>query len=171
MTTRNRILKMHPATLVLLSFLVAIVVGALLLKLPFAAKAGAISWVDAVFTATSAICVTGLTVVDTGSRFTLFGQCIILLLIQVGGLGVMTISVSLFQWVGRGISIRQRLAMQELFAAAPRKDIFSLVSSIIQFTLWAELVGAILLTVCWTRELGFFKSRLLRSLSLHCRFL
>ncbi len=158
MTTRNRILKMHPATLVLLSFLVAIIVGANLLKLPFAAKAGAISWVDAVFTATSAICVTGLTVVDTGSRFTFFGQCIILLLIQVGGLGVMTISVSLFQWVGRGISIRQRLAMQELFAAAPRKDIFSLVSSIIQFTLWAELVGAILLTICWTRELGFFKA-------------
>lgn len=156
--TPSRLLKMHPATLVLLSFLMAIIVGAVLLKLPFAAKAGAISWVDAFFTATSAICVTGLTVVDTGSRFTFFGQCIILLLIQVGGLGVMTISVSLFQWVGRGISIRQRLAMQELFAAAPRKDIFSLVSSIIRFTLWAELVGAIFLTVCWTRELGFFKA-------------
>jgi trk system potassium uptake protein TrkH len=162
---------MHPATLVLLSFLAAIVLGALLLKLPFAAKAGAISWVDAYFTSTSAICVTGLTVVDTGSRFTIFGQCVILLLIQVGGLGVMTISVLLFQWVGRWISIRQRLAMQELFTAAPRKDIFSLVNSIILFTLWAELVGAILLTVCWIRELGFFKAAyfgLFHSVSAFC---
>ncbi|MBI5896129.1 MAG: ATPase [Desulfobacterales bacterium] len=158
MMTRNRLLKMHPASLVLLSFLAAIVLGALLLKLPIAVGAGAVSWVDAFFIATSAICVTGLTVVDIGSRFTLFGQCIILLLIQVGGLGVMTISVALFQWVGWGASIRQRLAMQELFAAAPRKDILSLVNSIIVFTVWAELIGAILLTICWAPELGFFKA-------------
>jgi trk system potassium uptake protein TrkH len=158
MATRNRILKMHPANLVLFSFLLAIVLGASLLKLPFAANAGAISWIDAFFTATSAVCVTGLTVVDTGSRFTLFGQGIILLLIQVGGLGVMTISVALFQWIGRGVSIRQRLAMQELFAAAPRKDIFSLVSSIMLFTLCAELIGTVLLTACWIGEFGFFKA-------------
>ncbi len=158
MAFRSTILKMHPATLVLLSFLAAIAAGAVLLMLPVATTHGAITWVDAFFTATSAICVTGLTVLDTGSRFSLFGQCILLLLIQVGGLGVMTISVALFNWIGRGISIRQRLAMQELFSAAPRKDIFSLVKSIILFTLWSELIGAIILTACWAREFGFVKS-------------
>ncbi|MBI5064328.1 MAG: ATPase, partial [Desulfatitalea sp.] len=147
MTVRNRVLKMHPATLVLTSFLGAIAVGTLLLTLPIATKSGTISWVDALFTATSAICVTGLTVVDTGSRFSLFGQCTILVLIQIGGLGLMTISVALFQWLGRGVSFRQRMAMQELFAAAPRKDIFSIVKSIIWFTLWAELIGTFLLTI------------------------
>lgn len=158
MTVRNRVLKMHPATLVLTSFLGAIAVGTLLLTLPIATKSGTISWVDALFTATSAICVTGLTVVDTGSRFSLFGQCTILVLIQIGGLGLMTISVALFQWLGRGVSFRQRMAMQELFAAAPRKDIFSIVKSIIWFTLWAELIGTFLLTIYWTREFGFFKA-------------
>lgn len=158
MTVIHRILKMHPANLVLVTFLVAIAVGTVLLKLPLATTTGAVSWVDALFMATSAICVTGLTVMDPGSRFSLFGQCVLLFLIQIGGLGVMTISVALFQWIGRGISIRQRLAMQELFAAAPRKDIFNLVKSIILFTFGAELVGAICLTICWIREFGFFKS-------------
>ncbi|NLD38141.1 MAG: hypothetical protein GX654_14845 [Desulfatiglans sp.] len=86
-------------------------IGVLLLKLPFSVKTGSISWVDAIFTSTSAVCVTGLVVVDTGSFFTLFGQCIILLLIQIGGLGVMTVSVLLFRWLGKSISFRQRMGI------------------------------------------------------------
>jgi trk system potassium uptake protein TrkH len=158
MTVRSRAFKMHPASLVLISFIGAILLGTLLLKLPIATQGGPIAWVDALFTAASAICVTGLTVLDPGSRFSLFGQCTIMLLIQVGGLGVMTISVALFQWLGRGVSFRQRMAMQELFAAAPRTDIFNLVKSIILFTLWAELIGAGLLTLHWAGELGFFRA-------------
>ena len=76
---------MHPATLVLSSFLLVISLGALILKLPAATCGGYLDWIDAFFTATSAVCVTGLVVVDTGVFFTLFGQVVILILIQIGG--------------------------------------------------------------------------------------
>jgi len=158
MTLRTRILKTHPATLVLASFLVATTMGAFVLKLPICTKAGHIPWVDALFTATSAVCVTGLVVVDTGVYFTTFGQLVILMLIQIGGLGVMTISVALFQWVGRNVSFRQRMVMQDLFAHTPREDIFKLVKSIVLFTFSAEVTGAILLTVHWSRELPFMQA-------------
>ena len=157
MTLRSRILKAHPATLILASFLLAIFLGMFMLKLPISTKAGHIQWIDALFTATSAVCVTGLAVVDTGSFFTLFGQWVILALIQVGGLGVMTISVSLFQWMGRSVSFRQRMVMQDLFAHTPRQDILGLVKSIFLFTLGAEILGSALLTIHWCREMPFTK--------------
>ena len=153
MTLRSRLLKAHPATIVLASFLLTIGMGTLLLKLPFASQAGRIPWVDALFTATSAVCVTGLVVVDTGGYFTLFGQIVILILIQIGGLGVMTVSVTLFRWIGRSVSFRHRMVMQDLFAHTPREDIFGLVKSIVLFTVVAELIGGALLTIHWHGEL------------------
>jgi trk system potassium uptake protein TrkH len=146
MKLRAKILKLHPAIIVLSSFLLAIVSGALLLKLPISTTNGYISWIDAFFTATSAVCVTGLTVVDTGSFFSVFGQCIILTLIQVGGLGVMTISVVFFRWLGKNISFRHRMIIQDLFTHTPREDILGLVKSIMFFTFGTELLGAIFLT-------------------------
>lgn len=158
MTLRTRILKAHPATLILASFLLAITVGTFILKLPIATKTSHIPWVNALFTATSAVCVTGLVVVDTGSYFTVFGQCVILSLIQIGGLGVMTISVALFRWIGRSVSFRHRMVIQDLFAHTPREDIFGLVKSIVLFTLGAEVIGAVLLTIHWSRELPFLRA-------------
>lgn len=155
MTLRTRMLKAHPATLVLASFLLAISIGTLLLMLPYSSKAGHIPWMDALFTATSAVCVTGLVVVDTGGHFTVFGQSVILALIQIGGLGVMTISVVLFRWIGHSVSFRHRKVMQDLFAHTPRADIFGLVKSIVLFTAGAELIGAVFLTIHWSRELPF----------------
>lgn len=154
-TLKNRFQKLSPATLVLASFSLTILVGSILLSLPFSTSGGSISWIDALFTATSAVCVTGLIVVDTGTYFTAIGQGVILCLIQVGGIGVMTIAVVLFRWVGRKISFHQRMAMQELFSHKPRGDILSLVKSIIVFTLAAELVGAVLLFIHWSQELSF----------------
>lgn len=153
MTIHSRILKMHPAALVLASFLLLISIGTLLLKLPISSVVGHIAWIDAFFTATSAACVTGLIVVDTGSYFTVFGQCVILTLIQIGGLGLMTISVTFFQWIGRSISIRHRMAMHDLFSHTPRADIFSLIKSIVLLTFGAEIVGGLMLTLHWSREL------------------
>ncbi len=158
MKFQKRILKVHPATLMLVSFLLAITIGTLLLKLPISTKSGHILWVDALFTSTSAVCVTGLIVVDTGSYFTIFGQCVILMLIQIGGLGVMTISVGLFRWIGKSISFRHRMIMQDVFAHTPRADILSLVKSIIFFTLGAEFIGAVLLTIHWSQTLSFPKA-------------
>ena len=153
MKIQRTLLKAHPATLVLASFLLAIVVGTFLLKMPISSTAGRLPWIDALFTSTSAVCVTGLVVVDTGSYFTAFGKGVILVLIQVGGLGVMTISVFLFQWLGRSVTFRQRMAMQDLFAHTPRQDILGLVKSILLFTLAAETIGSLLLWGHWSREL------------------
>ncbi len=158
MTLRNQILKAHPAILVLASFLVAIAVGTLLLMLPISTRSGSIPFVDALFTASSAVCVTGLIVVDTGTFFTRYGQCVILALIQIGGLGVMTISVALFRWIGKSISFRQRMVMQDLFAHTPRADILNLVKSTVFFTLAAEALGSALLFFHWNHELPFLKA-------------
>ncbi|MCM2287069.1 MAG: TrkH family potassium uptake protein [Desulfobacula sp.] len=155
MNFRSHILKMNPATLILLSFLLVILSGTLLLKIPVSTTARDIPWIDALFTATSAVCVTGLTVVDTGTCFTGFGQCVILALIQVGGLGLMTISVALFHWMGRRISFHQRMAMQDLFSSKPREDIFNLVRSIVLMTLGVEFLGAVFLTLHWSQEFTF----------------
>ncbi|MBN1841002.1 MAG: hypothetical protein JW883_01820 [Deltaproteobacteria bacterium] len=101
MTFRARLLKIHPAVIVLASFLLAIIVGSIILKLPISTINAEIPWVDSFFTATSAVCVTGLVVVDTGSYFTFFGQCVILVLIQIGaspgscGGGVKTTTLAL----------------------------------------------------------------------------
>ena len=153
MSISTRIQRTHPATWVLVSFLLTIVVGTVALKLPVATHAGSLSWLDALFTATSAVCVTGLVVVDTGSCFTVFGQVIILILIQIGGLGVMTVSIVMFRWLGRTISFRQRMIVQNLFSHTPRADIVRLVKHVVLFAAAVELLGVISFTVHWSREL------------------
>ena len=141
--------RLHPATLMLLSFLAAIVLGTGLLLLPPATVGGHIAPIDALFTATSAVCVTGLVVQDTGGFFTGFGQAVILVLIQLGGLGIMTVSVTFFQLLGRRVSFRQHMAMQDIFTHTPRRDIYLLLRSIFLFTLVAEAIGALVLFICW----------------------
>ena len=144
--------KHHPATIIILSFLDCISVGTALITLPVSNASGYISFMDALFTVTSAVCVTGLTVLDTGSHFTLFGQAVILILIQVGGLGLMTISVVFFKFIGMNVSFQHRRVMQESFAHTPRKDIYALLKSIFIFSGLTELLGAVLLTIYWSRD-------------------
>ena len=145
------LLKLHPATLLILSFVSLIITGTFLLKLSIATNVGYIPLIDAVFTATSAVCVTGLVVVDTGSYFTIFGQCVILMLIQIGGLGVMTVSVMLFKLIGKNITFRQRMALQDMFAHTPRADIFQLLKTIFIFTAIVELIGICVFFIHWVR--------------------
>lgn len=142
-------LNMHPAAMIIFGFVGVILAGAGLLMLPAATRSGHIPAIDALFTATSAVCVTGLTVLDTGSYFTVFGQFIILFLIQVGGLGVMTVSVMLFKLVGKNISFRQRMAIQDVFAHTPREDIFQMMRTIFIFTAAVEAIGALILFARW----------------------
>jgi trk system potassium uptake protein len=145
--------KKHPATPILAGFLFVIISGTVLLKLPVSTANGYITWIDAFFTATSAVCVTGLIVVDTGSYFSVFGQIVILSLFQIGGLGVMTIAVLFFQWIGKQISLQQRILVQDLYSVAPRKDIFRLVSSVVIFTFTAEIIGMLLLYIRWSHTM------------------
>ena len=90
-----------------------IICGSFLLSLPIASKGEPLGAVDALFTATSAVCVTGLVVADTGTQFTYFGQAVILVLIQLGGLGLMTMATMMAILLGKRISFRNRLIMQE----------------------------------------------------------
>ncbi len=152
---QNRVRRAHPTNLLLLSYLVTIAAGSLALMLPAATVDGAISVLDALFTATSAVCVTGLIVVDTGTYFTFFGQVVILLLIQIGGLGIMTLSVALFQIIGKKVVFQQHMAMQEIFSHTPREDIYYLIRSVLLFTFAVETVGAVLLFFYWRRAFPF----------------
>lgn len=139
-------LATHPAQTIMVSFLVVILVGTLLLMMPFAtADRNPIGFINAVFTATSATCVTGLIVVDTATRFSFPGQLIIMLLIQIGGLGIMIMSAF------AGFIMRKKMSLQEKMTisyALNETDMSSLgrsVSRIITITLLFELAGALLL--------------------------
>jgi len=145
--------RLHPTVLLLLSYLAAISIGAVVLMLPVSTASGEIDLIDALFTAASAVCVTGLIVVDTGTYFSIFGQWVILFLIQIGGLGIMTISVVLFQIIGKKVVFQQRMAMQEVFSHTPRADIYYLIRSVLIFTILIEAAGAILLFIYWR---GFY---------------
>lgn len=134
-----------PKTLVL-GFALIILLGTTLLTLPTATLNGqGLPWLDALFTATSATCVTGLVVVDTGSTFTLFGQLVILSMIQIGGLGFMTFATFFALILRKKISLRERLLLQESLNQISIEGIVRLAKMILIFTAIIELVGGMLL--------------------------
>ena len=138
--------RFHPARVLLGSFFIIIIIGALFLLLPRAAKPGIqISFLDALFTSTSATCVTGLTVVDTSSTFSLFGQIIILILIQIGGLGLMTYASFFALILGQNISIREKMLMRDVLDTQGMDVIGRLLISTVLFTIIMEATGAILI--------------------------
>lgn len=137
--------RLPPPVLLASSFLVLILVGAGLLALPAAQAGERVSALDALFTATSAVCVTGLTVVDTGARFSPSGQFVILLLIQLGGLGLMTYAVFVGVVLGRRIAFTDRMLIQDSLHHSPAPGVRRLVRHILAFTLLFEGVGASLL--------------------------
>lgn len=133
---------LNPAQLFVLSFSVIIISGALLLMLPRATHEG-ISFMNALFTATSAVCVTGLAVVDTGQYFTVFGQTIIIVLIQIGGLGIMTFTSYFSYFFRGGASYENQLQLQEMTNTERIADVFSTLKKIIILTFLIEALGAI----------------------------
>jgi potassium uptake TrkH family protein len=139
-----KITKINPAQLFLFSFLFIIIIGGLLLILPNATYSD-ISVIDALFTSTSAVCVTGLVVVDTGSFFTEFGQIIILVLIQIGGIGIMTFA-SYFSFFFRGVtSYENQLTIREMTNTEKISEVFSILKKIILVTILVESIGTILI--------------------------
>lgn len=137
----------HPARVMFLTFFLLAFCGTLLLLVPSASSApGPISAIDAVFTAVSAVCVTGLTVLDTGRDFTFSGQLAILLLIQLGGLGIMSIATVALGAIGRRISIRQEQLMSSI-TDIEQNNLFDALSLVFRFTFLVEAVGAAVLTL------------------------
>lgn len=157
---------------IFLGFLFTIILGGLILMLPFASTGGQrTSLIDALFTATSATCVTGLVVQDTATYWSGFGQAVILFLIQIGGMGVITIAVLLTMLSGRKISLRQRTLMQEAISAPQMGGIVRLTGFIFKAIILIELLGALCLFPVFYKEFGFFKGiwyALFHSISAFC---
>jgi trk system potassium uptake protein TrkH len=144
-----------PLRLLVGSFLALIGAGTGLLKLPAATPPDQpISWIDALFTATSATCVTGLVVRDTGAGFTPFGQVVILALIQLGGLGIMTFGLFLFFLVRGKISLAHRTIIERTLAGRAGEELFPLLALVFRFALACEAAGALLLWLRWWPEMG-----------------
>src|SRR5438093_2815141 len=141
------------AQIVPVVFLSVILVGSLLLMTPFATTGRAIRFVDALFTMTSAVCVTGLIVLDTPKDFTIFGQLVILAGIQLGGLGYSTMATLLLLAVGRRIGLRQRMMMMEVLSTLSMAGLVRFVKIIVVITLLVESAGAIVLAIRFASEL------------------
>lgn len=140
--------KLNPAQILVLGFLSIIILGGLILSTPFVTQTGEASGLlTGIFTATSAVCVTGLVVVDTGTHWNTGGQIIILILIQIGGLGIMTMATSVALIVGRKITLKSRLIMQEALNQFTLQGVVKLTRYIILMTLFIEAIGAVLLSI------------------------
>lgn len=149
-------IKLNPARIMLLTFLGLITIGTFLLMLPAATNdhKGAV-FIDALFTSTSASCVTGLIVKDTATYFTTFGQLIILGLIQIGGLGIMTFSSVFVIFLGRRMGVRREEQMREIFDQSKAVNVSMVVKQILAITILFELVGTFVLSIRWIPEFGF----------------
>ena len=134
--------------MIALGFLGIILLGSFLLALPVASATDApVPWFDALFTATSAVCVTGLVVRDTGTAYSTFGHVVLLLLIQIGGLGFMTFATLIFRMLGRGISMRERMIMQDSLNEDEMGGVVQLISWVARSAFTVELAGAALFAI------------------------
>lgn len=141
--------------IIILGFAGVILIGAFLLTLPISTQTReATAFSDALFTATSAVCVTGLVVLDTATYWSFFGQAVILLLIQIGGLGVVTVAASLALLSGRRISLMQRSTIQEAIAAPKMGGIVRLTGFVVRMTFAFELMGALIMLPVFWRDFG-----------------
>lgn len=168
----TKIRRLAPSRIVSISFIAMILCGALLLMLPISSKDGSwTSFFDALFTSTSASCVTGLVVFDTYSHWSMFGQLIILILIQIGGLGVITMAIFLTMVAGRKIGLRSRTLMKESIDAPQTGGIIRVTKFIFKTSLIIEGIGAFVLSFTFIPEFGFFKGiwmSLFHSVSAFC---
>ncbi len=151
--------RFTPPQILVLGFIMIIMLGAFLLMLPMSSNPGmTITFVDALFTATSAACVTGLAVVDTSLQFSLMGQVIILILIQIGGIGFMSMAAVFFFLVKKKITLKERLLLQESMRQGAMEGVVRLIRRVIFFSLTVELIGAILLAIRWSFDFGLRKA-------------
>lgn len=148
-----RLLRLNPAQLLVGGFIFAIFTGSLILSLPIAVNPQIkLSFLDALFISTSAVCVTGLSTVDVPSVFSTFGQVVIITLVQIGGLGIMTFSALLSLLLNRKLSQRESRDFQESYAALSLDDAFRMTRAIIKYTILFEIIGGVLLYLAWFQD-------------------
>ena len=147
----------NPPLILTLGFFTLIVIGTALLLLPIA-SVNSLSFMQAFFTATSAVTVTGLVVVDTGSALTLFGQCVIMVLIQIGGIGFMTVAVISFLSIGKNLGLKQRLLASQAFDTSDLYGVIHVAKCVITYSLIIESIAFCLLFISWLDDYTLIES-------------
>lgn len=164
--------KLNPPQVLALGFLSLILIGSVLLNLPIASTSGSpIGYVNSLFTSASAVCVTGLTVLNTAKDFTPFGQVVIITLIQFGGLGIMTLATVGYIIMGKKISFKERLMIKEQLNTESIQGIVKLMKKVIGYTLFLELMGSLLLALRFVPMFGLEKGlafSIFHSISAYC---
>ncbi|MFW2055010.1 TrkH family potassium uptake protein [Acinetobacter haemolyticus] len=155
-TQTQKIFNLSPPSLLAIGFLSFIVIGTLLLKLPIS-HTGQISWMDAIFTATSAVTITGLSVVNIGESYTHFGQFIILLMIQSGGLGFMTFAILAALSLSPKVGLKQQMMAQESLGQTSLSKVTFIAKGVVAYTIFFELIGAIILSTSFIPLYGIPK--------------
>lgn len=141
-----------PTRIFVLSFAAVILTGGILLWFPFSATKGNLRFVDALFSSTSAVCVTGLVVIDIGKDLSTLGQVITIVLFQVGGLGIITFSTVFFVLMGRGLSFKGREIVQSTFLHTPRRDFIVIAKMVLWFTFVTEALGTLVLFIRFSMD-------------------
>lgn len=150
--------KLNGVQILSLGFLIAIFIGAILLSLSISSSSGeATNFLDSLFTSTSAVCVTGLVILDTSSHWSTFGQTVIMTLIEIGGLGFMSFAVLISLILGKKITLRERLVMQEAMNTYSIQGLVKMVRHVLIFTVSVQFFGALLLSTQFVPEYGISK--------------
>ena len=147
-------INLSPPSLLALGFLSFIVIGTLLLKLPIA-HYGELSWINALFTATSAVTITGLSVVNVGEAYTTFGKVVIMLLLQCGGLGFMTFAILAALSLSSNIGLKQQVMAQETIGQTSLSKVSLTIKGVLLYSLFFEALGTVILTIAWMQEYDF----------------
>ena len=150
--------QLAPGQIFILSFAGLILAGAFLLWFPLSSSGEQLDFIDALFTSTSAVCVTGLTVLDIGKDLSFAGQVITIFLFQIGGLGIITFSVLLFGIMGRGISFKDREIVQTTFLHTPKRDFLVILKAVLISTFTIESIGIMVLFIRFSREFSSGKA-------------
>lgn len=154
----NKNSKLNPMQILSLGFLIVILIGGLLLSLPISSTSGEkTNFIDALFTSTSAVCVTGLITVDTGTHWNTFGQIVIMCLIEIGGLGFMSFTTLIAILLGKKITLRERLILQNAMNTFNIQGVVKMVKYILIFTISIELIGATIFATQFIPEYGVAK--------------
>lgn len=151
---QHRTVNLSPPSLLALGFLGLILIGSLLLMLPIAHH-GEISWLEAIFTATSAVTITGLSVVNVGEAYTVFGQIVIMFLLQCGGLGFMTFAILAVMSLAPQLGLKQQVMAQESIGQTSLKKVSFTIKAVFLYSLFFEAIGTLILTLSWLKEYQF----------------
>ncbi|OPY73215.1 MAG: Ktr system potassium uptake protein B [Syntrophorhabdus sp. PtaU1.Bin058] len=152
----SRILS--PARIFIISFALVILIGAVLLWFPFSANKEQLTFIDALFSSASAVCVTGLTVIDIGRDLSLTGQIITIVLFQCGGLGIITFSVFFFGMMGLNVSFKGREIVQTTFLHSPKTNFYQILKTVFIFTFFIEAIGTLLLLIRFIHDFPFWQA-------------